>query len=675
MPLSKLNSDQYDAATANAGANLIVASAGTGKTSTIVARIAYLLSKGVKPEHILLLTFTNKAASEMLQRVQRHFSKTIVEKIESGTFHAVSYRLLKKIGRNIKLKTPKDLKILLKTIYARRRFDHIDSPIKPYQSSYLYDQFSLYQNSSIEQSFSQWLESQESEHGLYFDMYEDIFEEFKGLKKEYGYVGFNDLLLLMRDALKSNRDIRFSEVLVDEYQDTNILQSSLIDAFDKKSLFCVGDYDQSIYAFNGADIGIIGSFKDRYQNARVFKLNKNYRSTAKILSLANKVIRNNPRLYDKELEVTRLEKCHTPKLLVYVELFNQYHGISQLIKESKTPKEEISVIFRNNASADGIEATLRELGISCKRKGSMSFFDSKEVKVMTDLVSVVVNPKDIMSFIHIFEYAKGIGAALSKELFEGLFKIGGGDIYKGFFHPDEKIKPFKKRAKNYQLGLFDENIEFGSVGRFYKLGFDEAFLSNPILKHAKLNEDGAKFIYSFYQFLKNSIRIKNPKTLISHVSSSDIFLYIADILATNRATRKDGSIDDEYKSEAKERILRKGYLLGDVASNYSSNERFLNAITLGSRETSEGEGVNLLSIHASKGLEFAEVFVIDLMDGRFPNRKLMSKGGSLEEERRLFYVATTRAKDKLLLSFAKYDKIKKVEYAPSIFLKEAGLIG
>ena len=675
MPLSKLNSDQYRAATADAGANLIVASAGTGKTSTIVARIAYLLNKDVRPEHILLLTFTNKAASEMLQRVQKHFSKSIVEKIESGTFHAVSYRLLKKIGRDIKLKTPKDLKTLLKTIYARRRFDHIDSPIKPYQSSYLYDQFSLYQNSSIEQSFSQWLKSQGSEHGLFFDIYEDIFEEFKSLKKEYGYVGFNDLLLLMRDALKTNRDIRFSEVLVDEYQDTNILQSSLIDAFDKKSLFCVGDYDQSIYAFNGADIGIIGSFKDRYKNARVFKLNKNYRSTAKILSLANKVIRNNPRLYDKELEVTRLGECHTPKLLVYVELFNQYQGIAQLIKESKTPKEEIAVIFRNNASADGIEAMLRELGISCKRKGSMSFFDSKEVKVMTDLVSVVVNPKDMMSFIHIFEYAKGIGSALSKELFEGLFKMGRGDIYRGFFSPDESIKPFEKRAKNYQLGLFDENIEFGSVGRFYKLGFDEAFLSNPILKHAKLNEDGAKFIYYFYQFLKKSIRVKTPKTLISHIISSDIFLYIIDILATNRATKKDGSIDDEYKSESKERILRKGYLLGDVASNYSSNERFLNAITLGSGETSEGEGVNLLSIHASKGLEFREVFVIDLMDGRFPNRKLMSKGGSLEEERRLFYVATTRAKDKLLLSFAKYDKIKKVEYVPSIFLKEAGLIG
>ncbi len=674
MPLSRLNSDQYSAATADAGANLIVASAGTGKTSTIVARIAYLLGKGVKPEHILLLTFTNKAASEMLQRVQRHFNKSIVEKIESGTFHAVSYRLLKKIGKNIKLKTPKDLKILLKTIHARRRFDHIDSPVKPYQSSYLYDLFSLYQNSSIEQSFSQWLESQDSEHGLFFDMYEDIFEEFKALKKEYGYVGFNDLLLLMRDALKSNRDIRFSEVLVDEYQDTNILQNSLIDAFDKKSLFCVGDYDQSIYAFNGADISIIGSFKDRYQNAKIFKLNKNYRSTAKILSLANRVIRNNPRLYDKELEVTRLGECSAPKLLVYEELFNQYHSISQLIKDSSTPKEEIAVIFRNNASADGIEATLRELGISCKRKGGISFFDSKEVKAMTDLVSVVVNPKDMMSFIHIFQYAKGVGAALSKELFEGLFKMGKGDIYKGFFHADESIKPFTKRAKNYQLGLFDENFEFGSVGRFYKLGFEEAFLSNPILKHAKLNEDGAKFIYYFYQFLKNSMRIKNPKTLVSHVSSSDIFLYITDILAANRATRKDGSIDDELKKEAEERILRKCYLLGDIAKNYSSNERFLNSITLGSGEMSEGEGVNLLSIHASKGLEFTEVFVIDLMDGRFPNRKLMSKGGSLEEERRLFYVATTRAKDKLSLSFAKYDKIKKITYVQSPFLVEAGLM-
>lgn len=675
MPLSRLNEEQYKAATASAGANLIIASAGTGKTSTIVARIAYLLKEeNVKPEHILLLTFTNKAASEMLERVAKFFSTDVVKKIESGTFHAVSYRLLKKLGKNISLKQPKDLKILLKTIHDKRRFDHIDSGVRAYSSSYLYELFSLYQNSTINLSFSEWLEENESEHGVFYDIYEDIFEEFKALKKEYGYVDFNDLLILMREELKKDETIKFSEVLVDEYQDTNILQSSLIDSFNKRSLFCVGDYDQSIYAFNGADISIIGSFAERYKDAKVFTLNKNYRSTSKILSLANRVIEHNPRLYEKKLEVTRTGECESPKLLIYDELFTQYQAISTMIKLSTTPYHDIAVIFRNNSSADGIEATLREQGISCKRKGGISFFDSREVKAMIDLVSVIVNPKDMMSFIHIFEYAKGVGSALSKELFEALFKLGDGDIYKGFFHPKDIANPFKQRVKNYQLGLFDECHEFGSVSRFKDEGFDEAFLSNPILKHARLSVDGAKFIYKFYKYMKNSTRIKTPKTLINHILSSEIFSEIAEFLSVSRATRKDGTIDEMAKKEARARIFRKGHLLKDLSNSYNSSERFLNALTLGSSEMSEGEGVNLLSVHASKGLEFSEVYVIDLMDGRFPNRKLMSKGGSLEEERRLFYVATTRAKDKLALSYAKYDKIKKIDYIHSPFLKEAKLI-
>ncbi|WP_024955921.1 ATP-dependent helicase [Sulfurospirillum arcachonense] len=675
MPLSRLNEEQYKAATTEAGSNLIIASAGTGKTSTIVARIAYLLKEqNVKPEHILLLTFTNKAAAEMLERVATYFDKSIVDKIESGTFHAVSYRLLKKLGRKISLKQPKDLKILLKTIHDRRRFDHIDSPIKAYQSSYLYDLFSLYQNSTVDLSFSQWLEEDESEHGVYFDIYEDIFEEFKELKKEYGYVDFNDLLILMRDILKTDDTIKFAEVLVDEYQDTNTLQGSLIDTFNKKSLFCVGDYDQSIYAFNGANIDIIGSFATRYNNAKIFKLNKNYRSTSKILSLANRVIEHNPRLYEKKLEVTRMGECEAPRLLIYNELFTQYQSISSQIKLSNTNFNDIAVIFRNNSSADGIEATLREVGITCKRKGGISFFDSREVKAMMDLVSVVVNPKDMMAFIHVFEYAKGVGSALSKEFFEALFKLGDGDIYQGFFHPKDIANPFKTRVKNYQLGLFDDCHEFGSVSRFSKEGFDEVFLSNPILKHARLSVEGSKFIYSFYKYMKNSTRIKNPQTLVNHILSSEIFNAIADSLAIARSTRKDGSVDEVAKKEARARIFRKGHLLKDLANGYKSSERFLNALTLGSSEMSEGEGVNLLSVHASKGLEFSEVYVIDLMDGRFPNRKLMSKGGSLEEERRLFYVATTRAKDKLALSFAKFDKIKKIEYIHSPFLKEAKLV-
>ncbi len=674
MPLSRLNHEQKNAATAKKGHNLIIASAGTGKTSTIVARIAHLLQSGIAPERILLLTFTNKAAAEMIERVSLFFGQALTSRIESGTFHAVSYRLLKKLGYNIVLKQPKDLKILLKSIVEHRRFDQIDSTVKPYSAAYLYDLFSLYQNSTITLSFSQWLEADESEHGSYFDIYEDIFEEFSALKREFGYVDFNDLLILMKQALEKTTQTLFDEVLIDEYQDTNTLQGALIDAFKATSLFCVGDYDQSIYAFNGANIDIIGSFANRYSGANVFTLNKNYRSSQSILSLANRVIEKNPRLYQKQLEVTREGEFEPPKLLIYEELFTQYQAIASLIKHSKNPHHEIAVIFRNNSSADGIEASLREQGISCKRKGGISFFDTAEVKAMLDLVSVVVNPKDMMAFIHTFEYAKGIGSSLARELFDGLFKIGEGNIYQGFFHPKEVDEVFKKRPKNYQLGLFDDVHDVGSVSRFKELDFEEGFLANPLLKHPRLSTDGARFLYQFYKFMKHSTRIKNPQTLINHVLSSEVFNAIAELLAIKRSTKKDGSVDQTLKAEARSRIFRKGHLLKELASGYASNERFLNALTLGSNEMSEGEGINLLSVHASKGLEFKEVYVIDLMDGRFPNRKLMQKGGSLEEERRLFYVATTRAKDALYLSFAKYDKIKKITYIHSPFLVEAGLV-
>ncbi|MDR2099575.1 MAG: ATP-dependent helicase [Campylobacteraceae bacterium] len=674
MPLSRLNQEQYAAATAPLGHNLVIASAGTGKTSTIVARIAHLLQEGIKPEEVLLLTFTNKAANEMIERVARFFDKNTVGRIEAGTFHAVSHKLLKKIGKKIILKQPKELKILLKTIHAKRRFDHIDAAVKPYQSSYLYDLFSLYQNSEVELSFSEWLAKNESEHSAYFDIYEDILEEFGEGKRAFSYVDFNDLLILLRDELRNGvNELFFKEILIDEYQDTNTLQGSLIKAFTCKSVFCVGDYDQSIYAFNGANIKIIGTFKERYSDANIFTLDKNYRSSQMILSLANRVIEKNPRLYPKELKVTRDGMFEAPKLLTYNELFEQYQAIAGKISHSNNAHSEIAVIFRNNSSADGIEASLRELGIKCKRKGSSSFFDSREVKAILDLVSLFVNPKDMMAFIHIFEYAKGVGAAFSKELFDALLEIGSRDIKKAFFEPKDIENPFKKRVKNSQLGLFDDLHEMGSVSRFYPLGFDEVFLSNPILKNSRINEESAKFIYGFYKFLKDSRTVKLPSSLVEHVINSYVFEEIVNFLAKKRGTLKDGSIDNKLVDEAKERIMRKAWLLRDLAKNYNDIFGFLNALTLGSSEMSEGEGINLLSIHASKGLEFKEVYIVDLMDGRFPNRKLMSMGGgSLEEERRLFYVAATRAKDRLFLSFAKYDKIKKVEYAASQFLSEAG---
>ena len=674
MPLSRLNEEQYLAATSKNRQNLIIASAGTGKTSTIVGRIAYLLDSGVKPQEILLLTFTNKAAAEMVQRVADFFGNDVASKIDAGTFHAVSYRWLKKDDKKVVLKQQRELKTLFRSVYEKRSFGHIGAEIMPYGGNYLYDVYSFYQNTELEDNFEEWVKNRYPEHELFAMIYADIVDEFEALKKEYGFVNFNDLLLNFREMCKS-KDLGYKEVLVDEYQDTNALQGTLIDAMSPPSLFCVGDYDQSIYAFNGADISIIGTFSKKFPTAQVHTLTKNYRSTVPILSLATKVIEHNERIYPKKLEVTRSHTSQPPTLLAYDELFDQYHDIARKISVSQTPQEEIAVIFRNNSSADGIEVGLRELGISCKRKGGTSFFDSREVKAVLDFYTLLVNESDMMAFIHLFEFARGIGSAMAKELYIALKTLGHGSIFYGLYAPDESNKnPFEKRKLNHQLGLFDDFLELGSVGKFAKLGFEDKFMRNPILKHPKLTKENATFLHDFYLLFRDLKGVKQPRTIVKKIAESAIYKYIAEFLASRRAQLKDGTIDEKQKADALSKIARKMVLLEELSKPYSEHERFLNAMILGSSDLTQGEGVNLLSVHASKGLEYKEVYIVDLMDGRFPNRKLMQRGGSLDEERRLFYVAVTRAKDILYLSYAKYDKIKKLNFLPSQFLYEAGLV-
>jgi len=672
MPLSGLNEDQRSAATASLGHNLIIASAGTGKTSTIVGRIAHLLHSGVEPSKILLLTFTNKAAGEMIARLERFFPKSIVGKIESGTFHAVSYRWLKDRYPTVTLKQPGELKTLFRSIYEKRNFKRLALDLEPFSSIYLYEQYSLYQNASLD-GFDVWFLDRYAEHEPLMDIYMHIIEEFEADKRSYGFVSFNDLLLWIKDDLEK-KTIPFDEVLVDEYQDTNTLQNALIDTIKPKSLFCVGDYDQSIYAFNGANIENISTFPTRYKGAEIFTLKTNYRSTAPILSLANRVIEKNERIYPKKLEVGRVGKSYPPRLLMYNELFEQYQAISSEIKKSHVPNDNIAVIFRNNASADGIEASLRELGIPCKRKGGTSFFEAKEVKFLLDLMALIVNPKDMMAFIHVFEFAKGVGSALSKEFFQSLTHFGEGNLTQGLLHPTVFTLPKLNPNKNTQLGLFDDDLEIGSVSRFASLDLGEFIRSHPLLKHPRLSQEGVLFFKEYYLFMKSVRQSKHPSTILQKAISSKLYSMIMDQLSTQRAQLKTGEIDPKKKDLSLERIQRKAKLLLELSTHYKELRRFVNAMVLGGSELSEGEGVNLLTVHASKGLEFSEVYVVDLMDGRFPNRKLMSKGGSIEEERRLFYVAVTRAKDKLFLSLAKTDRIKKLDFIPSPFLFEAGLL-
>jgi len=674
MPLSRLNEEQYAAATSSYAQNLIIASAGTGKTSTIVGRIGYLLSQGVKPEEILLLTFTNKAAAEMVARVAEYFGNSVAGKIDAGTFHAVSYRWLKKHDKRVVLKQQRELKTLFRSVFEKRNFMNIDAEVNPYGGNHLYDLYSFYQNTELENNFEDWVSKKYEEHSQFALIYADVVDEFERLKHEYGFVNFNDLLLNFREMCKT-KELGYKEVLVDEYQDTNALQGTLIDVMKPPSLFCVGDYDQSIYAFNGADIGIIGSFTKKFPEAHVHTLTKNYRSSHPILSLATKVIEYNERIYPKQLEVTRTETAKAPSLLAFDELFDQYHQIAAMIRDTQTPREDIAVIFRNNSSADGIEVGLRELDIPCKRKGGTSFFDSREVKAVLDLYTLLVNESDMMAFIHLFEFARGIGSAMAKELYLALKNLGQGSMFYGLYAPDESMKnPFEKRKLNHQLGLFDDFLELGAVGKYAKLDFEPKFMKNSILKHPKLTKDSATFVHNFYLLFRDLKGVKKPYSVVEKIVKSALFKYIAESLANKRAQLKDGSIDEKQKTEAIVRIERKNLLLLELTKPYSEHERFLNAMILGSSDLTQGEGVNLLSVHASKGLEYKEVYVVDLMDGRFPNRKLMQRGGSLDEERRLFYVAVTRAKDILYLSFAKYDKIKKQNFLPSQFLYEAGLV-
>ncbi|MDD7567355.1 MAG: ATP-dependent helicase [Helicobacter sp.] len=670
MAQSQLNLEQKAAASAPSGYNLIIASAGTGKTSTIVGRISHLLHNGVSPHKILLLTFTNKASQEMIERVARFFNPQIAQNIESGTFHAVAYRYVKQ-HTNIRLKQPKELKMLFRSVYEKRVFlNRSNQP--PYSAQYLYDIYSLFLNSGCKDGFTKWIIQKMPTQEIYTEIYEDVLQEFKELKKLHNYADYNDLLLLYKEEISKNPP-NFAEVLCDEYQDTNPLQDSILKALNPKSLFCVGDYDQSIYAFNGADISIISNFIQTYPNARVFSLSKNYRSSQQILSLANEVIQHNQRIYPKKLEVIKQGNFSAPKLLGFDELFLQYQGIAQHIAHSNCKHTETAIIFRNNSSADGIEASLRTLNIPCKRKGSSSFFESKEVVLMLDLCTILTHPSDMMAYINVLSYGKGIGSSMAKDLFESFVRLGNGIALQGVFEPNSTIPAYEKKSKNTQLGLFDDFFNLQAKERFDSI-LHAGFASHPIFEHPKLNLQSAEFLNEFYILLHTNKTLTIPKHLIMQIAKSEFFQKITQNIAKERAKNKDGNIDSQRLQKAQENIKRKIMLLYDLSCNYQDMRAFLNAMVLISTEASEGSGINLLSVHASKGLEFKNVYVVDLMEGRFPNLKLVTKGGSIEEERRLFYVAVTRAKENLILSYATKDMIKNIEYTPSRFLYEAKLL-
>ncbi|MGN8529448.1 ATP-dependent helicase, partial [Helicobacter pylori] len=528
----QLNPEQRKAASALQGHNLIIASAGTGKTSTIVGRILHLLDNGIKPEEILLLTFTNKASNEMIARVAK-YSK-LSSKIEAGTFHAVAYRYLKEHYPNLSLKQPKELRKLLESIVDTKNA-LTDEDKKPYTSQHLYALYSLYTNALKQEDFSAWLSSKNPEHAPYAAFYENILEEFENTKKKHDYIDYNDLLLLFKKAMLE-RSSPYKEVLCDEFQDTNPLQESILDAINPPSLFCVGDYDQSIYAFNGADISIISNFTQKYKNAQVFTLTKNYRSSKEILDLANQVIQHNQRIYPKNLEVVKSGKFNKPTLLNYNDNIAQCQDIAKRIVMRKDFKE-VAVIFRNNASADQLEAALRSHNVPSKRKGSASFFESKEVALALDICALLFNPKDIMAAIHILSYISDIGSNTAKDIHEALMLLGNGDLKLALTQPNQEAKIYTKKKEITSMGLFEEIFALENSSRFNSV-INKAFHSHPVLMHPKISLNGAKMLSDFFT-LYTKAPIHSPSALIKHILESTFFQTFKTRLLKERSKNKD----------------------------------------------------------------------------------------------------------------------------------------
>lgn len=666
-PLSSLNKEQYIAATLPSGRNLIIASAGTGKTSTIVGRISYLLSCGIFPEEILLLTFTSKAAGEMRDRIESFVGSDTANKMMIGTFHAVALKIIKSsIGDN-GLKTPRDVQLIFKSIYEHRTIpESTATKALPLAATSLYEQYGLFLNANAGKgSFVDWFEKKYPDHSPYSAIYEDIIAEFEDLKDRDRIYDFNDLLFMLRDHFKSI-ECPFREIIVDEYQDTNALQSSVLDDMDPESLFCVGDYDQSIYAFNGSDIEIIGSFSIRYPRARVQTLTKNYRSSKSILDGAEKLIRHNPRLYPKKIEVMRPNDPTPPILLQPVDTATQ---IKMLVEDIIKINDfsDTAVIYRTNASGDPVELALKERAIPCIRKGGKGIFDSKEMLSAISLLKLMFRDNTITTFLQALDISP-VRSSTASIVHSALFKFDK-KIQTAIVAPDpsKKSEAFSHIVSNTGMGR--NAITINPSKSHLKGAQSSKWLSHPVFEIEYLSVKEADVLLELFDLITNTPSNIAPSEAVMSLLNSKILSTIFKHYASSFCRDNEGKIINEKLQKSLELFRHKMSILHKIASSHTNSDYFLKMLTMKPDVDDDG-AVQLLTVHASKGLEFKNVFIIDLVEDSFPNKKLMTGGGGIEEERRLFYVAVTRPEERLVC-FAP-QKIKNKSTTPSRFLSEFG---
>lgn len=647
--LKSLNPNQLAAVEYTDGPELIIAGAGSGKTRVLTYKIAYLLQKGLAPWSILALTFTNKAAREMKSRVAELVGEDRARYLNMGTFHSVFLRILRSeaeavgLQRNFSIYDDGDSRGVVNSIIKEMQLDD-----KQYKASAILGRIGAAKNSLVTpEVYMSDPHLMERDKVSSMPKLGQIYAMYAARCKAANAVDFDDMLLFTYKLFAENPQIakkyaeRFCYVLVDEYQDTNYAQQAILTLLTKeqRNICVVGDDAQSIYAFRGANIDNILKFQSIYEGARLFKLEQNYRSTQTIVKAANSVIVNNQRQIRKEVfsengdgEKVHLNIAYSDKEEASV-VCNE---IRRLHNRYGVAYRDIAVLYRTNAQSRLFEEELRRQDTPYRIYGGMSFYQHKEIKDVIAYFRLVANPNDEEALKRVINYPKrGIGdttisklIAASRACNVSLWDVVGNP---SMYNAGVSAGTEKKVLGFYYL--IDEFIRDNRTVDAYGLGKEI------------LEKSGLKFELAADKSIEGAERQENIEEFMSGLH---------DFVDTKR---EEGYEDEVYIAN----------FLQEVALLTDSDEENDN-----DNDASSNERVSLMTIHASKGLEFNSVFVVGLEENIFPSPRACSSVRELEEERRLLYVAITRAEQRCFLSCAKsrYQYGSMMFNEPSRFLKE-----
>ena len=640
--LEGLNEQQKEAVTHMNGPLMIIAGAGSGKTKVLTSRIAHLMNSGVDSFNILALTFTNKAAKEMKERVEKTLGNTEARNLYIGTFHSVFARLLRaeasKLGypQSFTIYDTDDSRSVLKAVINDMGLDD-----KHYKPNIVHNRISSAKNALIgpvEYNSNTMIQQEDARSKR--PAIGEIYASYVARCFKNGAMDFDDLLFKMHELLRDYPEVlhkyqhKFKYLLIDEYQDTNPVQYQIAKllAAVHENICVVGDDAQSIYSFRGATIENILQFQKDYDDVKLVKLEQNYRSSASILEVANHVIKNNQGQIPKNLW-TENEEGEKIKLVRTMTDNEEGKFVADAIQENKLRNHfynnDFAILYRTNAQSRSFEESLRRTGIPYKIYGGLSFYQRKEIKDYIAYLRIIANTKDEEGLKRIINYpARGIG----KTTVEKCLVIAGEQNIT-FYEVLEKAKAF-----GFKAGTLTAIEEFVTMIKYFQ---------NQLTKHNAY--DVAVQVGKHTNIVKELFNDKSTEGLARYENIQELLNSIKEW--TESPSNEDGEQGDKGLGAYLQQIT---------------------LITDADNDKNEADSVKLMTVHAAKGLEFACVFVVGLEETLFPSGMSVNTREELEEERRLFYVAVTRAKRHLWLSHAnsRYRFGQLVQNDPSRFLEE-----